>query len=78
MSLEIPRPHAAHRRRGEGRLRPPGRREVSRTVALPDYRATPGNQGADALRGIDDKTAHFLMVTFWESEEAIRALYSGA
>src|ERR1035441_10213603 len=45
---------------------------LMRTIALPDYRATPGNQGAYALR-IAGKPAHFLMVTFWESEEAIRA-----
>jgi heme-degrading monooxygenase HmoA len=44
-----------------------------RTVAIPDYRATPGNQGAYALRRIEGNTAHFLMVTFWESEEAICA-----
>ena len=43
------------------------------TIALPDYRSTPGNQGAYALRRIEGETAHFLMVTFWESEEAIRA-----
>lgn len=46
---------------------------LMRTVAIPDYRATPGNQGAYALRRIEGNTAHFLMVTFWESEEAIRA-----
>jgi hypothetical protein len=44
-----------------------------RTVAIPDYRLTPGNQGAYALRRVEDSTAHFLMVTFWDSEEAIRA-----
>lgn len=44
-----------------------------RTVALPGYRSTPGNQGAYALRRIEGETAHFLMVTFWESEVAIRA-----
>jgi len=46
---------------------------LMRTIAIPDYRSTPGNQGAYALRRIEGKTAHFLMVTFWESEEAIRA-----
>ncbi|MBV8515412.1 MAG: antibiotic biosynthesis monooxygenase [Acidobacteria bacterium] len=46
---------------------------LMRTVASPDYRATPGNNGAYALRRIDGDTAHFLMVTFWESEDAIRA-----
>jgi hypothetical protein len=33
----------------------------------------PGNKGAYALRRIEGDTAHFLMVTYWESEEAIRA-----
>jgi quinol monooxygenase YgiN len=47
--------------------------DLMRTVAIPDYRATPGNKGAYALRRIEGDTAHFLMVTFWESEDAIRA-----
>jgi heme-degrading monooxygenase HmoA len=42
-------------------------------VAIPDYRSTPGNKGAYALQRIDDGVAHFLMLTFWESEDAIRA-----
>src|SRR5579872_2229195 len=46
---------------------------LMRTVAIRDYRATPGNIGAYALRRIDGNTAHFLMLTFWESEDAIRA-----
>lgn len=46
---------------------------LMRTVAIPDYRSIPGNHGAYALRRVEGTTAHFLMVTFWESEEAIRA-----
>jgi len=46
---------------------------LMRTVAISDYRSIPGNKGAYALRRIEDDTAHFLMVTFWESEDAIRA-----
>jgi heme-degrading monooxygenase HmoA len=46
---------------------------LMRTVAIPDYRSTPGNKGAYALRRMEGDTAHFLMITFWESEEAIRA-----
>ena len=46
---------------------------LMRTVAISDYRSTPGNKGAYALRRMEGNTAHFLMVTFWESEEAIRA-----
>jgi hypothetical protein len=40
---------------------------LMRTVAIPDYRSTPGNKGAYALRRMEGDTAHFLMVTFWES-----------
>jgi len=47
--------------------------KLMRTVAIPDYHSIPGNKGAYALRRIEDDTAHFLMVTFWESEDAIRA-----
>ena len=47
--------------------------KLMRTVAIPGYRSTPGNKGAYALRRIEGGTAHFLMVTFWESEVAIRA-----
>ena len=46
---------------------------LMRTVAIPDYRSTPGNKGAYTLRRLEGDTAHFLMVTFWESEDAIRA-----
>jgi heme-degrading monooxygenase HmoA len=47
--------------------------DLMRTVAIPDYRSVPGNKGAYALRRMEGDTAHFLMVTFWESEDAIRA-----
>ena len=46
---------------------------LMRTVAIPDYRTTPGNKGAYALRRVEGDTAHFLMITFWESEDAVRA-----
>jgi heme-degrading monooxygenase HmoA len=46
---------------------------LMRTVAIPDYCSTPGNKGAYALRRMEGDTAQFLMITFWESEEAIRA-----
>jgi heme-degrading monooxygenase HmoA len=46
---------------------------LMRTVAIPDYRSTPGNKGAYALRRLEGLTAHFLMITFWESEDAVRA-----
>ncbi|HYO12427.1 MAG TPA: hypothetical protein VE685_04440 [Thermoanaerobaculia bacterium] len=36
------------------------------------YRATPGNRGVLALRRLHEGRAEFLLLTFWESEEAIR------
>ncbi len=42
-----------------------------REFALPDYKAIPGNLGAYALRRIEGDRAHFLMLTFWESRDAI-------
>ena len=42
-----------------------------RNIAIPDYRATPGNTGAYALRSVEGNHAHFLMLTFWESRDAI-------
>jgi hypothetical protein len=45
--------------------------KLMRTVALPDYKSTPGNRGAFALREIQGEIAHFVMLTFWESREAI-------
>ncbi len=43
------------------------------TVAIPDYQSTPGNRGAFALRRIHEDRAEFLMLTFWESGDAIAA-----
>lgn len=37
-----------------------------------EYRATPGNQAVLGLRRVVDGRAEFLLVTLWESEEAIR------
>ena len=41
-------------------------------TGLSQYRATPGNQGVLALRRVVDGRAEFLLLTLWESEEAIR------
>jgi heme-degrading monooxygenase HmoA len=38
---------------------------------LPDYRATPGNRGVTVLRRLDGDEAHFLLVSLWESLEAV-------
>ena len=42
-------------------------------TGLPDYRATPGNCGAYVLRRAEDGVEHFLLVSLWESRDAIRA-----
>jgi len=41
-----------------------------------EYRATPGNRGVLALRRMVAERAEFLLLTLWESEEAIR-LFAG-
>ena len=41
-------------------------------TGFPEYRATPGNRGVLALRRIDGDRAEFLLLTMWDSEEAIR------
>jgi heme-degrading monooxygenase HmoA len=43
------------------------------STGLAAYRATPGNLGAYALRRLVDGRAEFLLVSFWESEAAVRA-----
>lgn len=42
-------------------------------TGIPDYKKTAGNRGVQVLRRIEDETAHFFLVTFWESMEAIKA-----
>ncbi len=46
--------------------------ELMRRVALPEYKATPGNRGAWCLHRIDGDLAHFDMLTFWDDVEAIK------
>ena len=41
-------------------------------TGLVDYRATPGNRGVLALRRLDGEEAEFLLVSFWDSFEAIK------
>jgi len=41
--------------------------------AIPDYRDTPGNLDVVILRRDEGEVSHFLTVTRWESEAAIRA-----
>lgn len=44
-----------------------------RTFAIPRYKAVPGNLAAYALMRIEGEVAHFDMLTFWDSMEAIKA-----
>jgi len=41
--------------------------------AIPDYRSVRGNIDVAILRRDDGDVTHFLTVTHWQSEEAIRA-----
>ena len=45
---------------------------LMRTVAVPDYEAIAGNRGVYVMRRIDGETAHFLLLTLWDSEADIR------
>jgi heme-degrading monooxygenase HmoA len=42
-------------------------------VATPGYTAVPGNRGVVTLRRLLADRAEFLLISFWESEEAVRA-----
>jgi heme-degrading monooxygenase HmoA len=46
--------------------------EYLHATGSPPYVATPGNQGVLALRRVEGDRAEFLLVTFWDSPEAIR------
>jgi heme-degrading monooxygenase HmoA len=41
-------------------------------TGIKEYLATPGNQGVRVLRRIDGAEAEFVLISFWDSEEAIR------
>jgi len=42
-------------------------------TGLKDYRAVPGNQGVQVLRRTYEGKTEFLLISYWESYEAIRA-----
>jgi len=42
-------------------------------TGVPDLRATPGNLGVHVLRRREGAYAHFLLISWWESAEVIRA-----
>ena len=41
-------------------------------TGVKEYRATEGNQGVHVLRNVEGGEAHFLLLTFWESWDAIK------
>lgn len=41
-------------------------------TGIPEYKATQGNLGVYVLRRIEGNKAHFLLLTLWESEDAIK------
>jgi heme-degrading monooxygenase HmoA len=41
-------------------------------TGIPDYRATPGNQGAFVMRRLEGEQAHFLTLSLWNSIESIK------
>lgn len=43
-----------------------------RETGVREYAKTPGNLGVHMLRRLDGDRAEFLMLTFWESLEAVR------
>jgi heme-degrading monooxygenase HmoA len=46
--------------------------EFLHRTGVPDYKATPGNRGVYVLRRIEGDVAHFLLVSLWDSMEAIK------
>lgn len=48
-----------------------------RRTGLSDYAKTPGNRGVHVLRRTEGAVTHFLLLTFWDSLDAIRA-FAGA
>jgi len=46
--------------------------EYLHATGFPEYRATEGNRGVLALRRVEGDRAEFLLVTLWDSDEAIR------
>jgi heme-degrading monooxygenase HmoA len=46
--------------------------EYLREMGIREYRATPGNRGCYVLRRLEGERAHFLLISLWESLDAIR------
>jgi len=59
------------------RLKADAYAEFLRERAIPDYRSIEGNLGVQVLRRDEGDVTHFLTVTHWTSEDAIRG-FAGA
>lgn len=46
--------------------------EYLHRAGFPEYQNTPGNRGVLALRRIVNERAEFLLISLWDSKEAIR------
>ena len=46
--------------------------EFTKRVTIPDYSSTDGNRGMTFLRRVDGEEAHFTLITYWDSIEAIK------
>lgn len=47
--------------------------EYTQRTGIADYQSVAGNKGVFALSRIEGDVAHFLYLTLWEDEDAIRA-----
>ena len=41
-------------------------------TGVADYAKTPGNRGVYVLRRVEGEIAHFLLITYWDSVDAIQ------
>ncbi len=60
----------------QGRIRAADVDEYRAYIAgtgMVDYRATPGNLGAEMLTRVDGEVAHVITLSFWDTLESIRA-----
>lgn len=46
--------------------------EYLQKTGIPGYKGTPGNRGVYVLQRVEGDTAHFLLISLWDSFEAIK------
>ncbi len=46
-------------------------------TCVPDYKETPGNLGVHVLRRVEGEKAYFVLISYWESFDAIR-IFAGS